>query len=170
MSYSFTELIDSTLIAEGVFVFCYVISSLFLLSNSYAGFVGGMFGIVWIVYLAFAYYSIRMKPSRILYGVTLGVSVMLIILTLQQAIFWGQSSGCSQTADGHRRLLGIECYQIGAMKSVCTFSVFLFLAEIFLVFILLRHKDDLLPTGSDNSISPPTVPGGYAKVPQSADL
>jgi hypothetical protein len=43
-----------------------------------------------------------------------------------------------------------QCYNVSAMKSVCTFSVFLFLSYIFQVFLLLRFKDELLGNGPLN--------------------
>jgi ABC-type branched-subunit amino acid transport system permease subunit len=164
LGYPHTQLIDGTLAAQAVFLLCLLISALFLLSNSYSGFVLFLYSVIWICWIPGSYYSMRMAPGRLLYGVTLGVGAMLLILTLMEAIFFGQSSGCSQTPE--RRLLGIECYQTGAMKSVCTFSVFLFLSQTFFLFVVLRHKDELLPIS-------PSSESQYAKVPQtpvSADL
>jgi len=40
--------------------------------------------------------------------------------------------------------IGVECSHIGAMKSVCTFSVFLFLSYIFQIVVLYVYKDLLL--------------------------
>ena len=42
---------------------------------------------------------------------------------------------------------GVECDSIGAMKSLCTFSVFMMLSYIFELIVLLKFKDDLLGNG-----------------------
>jgi len=165
LGYPHTQLIDATLAAQSVFVLCLLISALFLLSNSYSGFVLFLYGVIWMCWIPGSYYSTRMASGRLLYGVMLGVGAVLAILTLMEAIFFGQSSGCSQTPK-RRLLLGIECYQTGAMKSVCTFSVFLFISQIIFLVVVLRHKDELLPIS-------PASESQYAKVPQtpvSADL
>jgi len=49
-----------------------------------------------------------------------------------------------------------QCRAVPAMKSVCAFSVFMFLAYIAQVFLLLRFKDDILGNGPLNE--------GYAPV------
>lgn len=54
--------------------------------------------------------------------------------------------------DHSRRLINFysQCHNTRAMKSLCAFSVFMFLSYIFQVFILLRFKDDLLGSGPLN--------------------
>ena len=148
-SYTFNEVLNAVLQGECVCVFSYIISSLFLLSHSYAGFTTFVYGLVLAASIGLKFYSLRAK-DRVLYGAMLGVVTLLVVMTLQQAIFWGQSSGCTKTGV-RRALLGVECNQVGAMRSVCTFSVFMFLLECLFLVLVLRHKDDLLPVGSGAS-------------------
>ena len=58
---------------------------------------------------------------------------------------------------------GVECFETGAMASVCFFSVFLFLSYIALITALTKFKDDFLGSGPLNE--------GYAniQVPDSRD-
>ena len=175
------EVLRNLLLTEGVCVFCYLVSSLFLLGNSYAGFTTFFFGLVVAGALGLKLYALTAR-DRVLYGAMLGVVTLGLVMTLMQAILWGQSAGCAASGSG-RRLLGVECTNVGAMKSVCTFSVFLFLQELVFLALVLRHKDDLLPVsqsgvsgksdvpsssflGSSSSSSAPA----YAQVPQTADL
>jgi hypothetical protein len=170
MDYSHTEVLTRILQSECLFTFCFVISSLFLLSNSYAGFITFIYGLAMASAIVGKWYSVSAK-DRVIFGVCLGVVSMQIVMTLQFAIFWGQSSGCVQQQG--RRLLSAECNQVGAMKSVCTFSVFSFLADLALLFVLLKHKDDLLPAGSSIRSNPTAAADAsslYKQVPQTADL
>jgi hypothetical protein len=177
MDSSQTELFNYVIVAEALFCFCYVVSSLFLLSNPYAGFVSFVYGLALAASVCLKWWSVRAK-DRVLYGATVGVVILMVGISLEQAIFWGQSAGCASAATG-RRLLGVECNQVGAMRSVCTFSVFMFLADIVFLFLLLRFKDALLPLGPGDAkgaylgTSSKSMSGAvYAQVPQptSTDL
>ena len=175
---SHSELFAYVIAAEALFCFCYVVSSLFLLSNPYAGFISFVYGLALTGSVGLKWWSVRAK-DRVLYGATVGVVFLLVGMSLQQAIFWGQSAGCVSAATG-RRLLGADCNHVGAMRSVCTFSVFLFLADSVFLALLLRFKDALLPLGPGDvkdaylaGSSSKSMSGAvYAQVPQptSADL
>lgn len=80
---------------------------------------------------------------------------------------------------------GIECYRTHAMKSVCAFSVFMFLSYIALVGLLFKYKNDILGASPLDETLPPlpslsAFMGGKAQnedevgngsdLPQSADL
>ena len=90
---------------------------------------------------------------------------MLVFVSLQSAIFWGQYSRCesdsgrrllrqisnsitmtTQYEDTERRMLsyGVECAHTSAMKSVCTFSVMMFLSYVVLVAVMIKFKNDIL--------------------------
>jgi hypothetical protein len=111
---------------------------------------------------------------------------MLIFVSLESAIFWGQYSRCSSdrrmllrggapadiTASystlfieefigGHRELsYGVECKHTSAMKSICTFSVMMFLSYVALVAVMIKFKNEIL--------GPAPLNEGYAAVPTTA--
>jgi hypothetical protein len=127
---------------EGLFLF----SSFFVASNSYGGFYAVFLGLIAILVTSMSWYGIRRKINRTTYGAVLGAASIFVIVYLQSAIFWGQYSACESSSD-RRRLTGVECNHVSAMRAVCAFSVFLFLFEIVYVAILLKYKNEIL--GSD---------------------
>ena len=169
------QIIDLTLAAQGLFTFCYLISSFVVASNPYGGFPAVFTGLIHTAFIGISYYGIRQKPSRIIYGGILGACSVLICISLMTAIFWGQYGGCATLAkatymmptlaptqaphnanrnlmteklleNSARRLTGIACQHTSAMKSVCAFSVFHFLTYLGFVGILLKFKNEILAT------------------------
>lgn len=101
---------------------------------------------------------------------------MLIFVSLESAIFWGQYSRCSSDrrvllrggADTYRDEIlsihtisiedffpkpvtvsrelsfGVECNHTSAMKSVCTFSIMMFLSYVALVAVMIKFKNEIL--------------------------
>lgn len=194
---SFEQLLDGTLAAQAVFTACYFISSLVLSGNAFDGFNAVMLGLVYGASVALVYFKIRREPSRIMYGIILGISVVLMIISLQSAIFWGQYAGCESSSSSstsystsptmapspsptssrriltemdsvheaynpfsssHRQLyISEQCKYRPAMRSLCAFSVFMFLSYIFEIALLVRYKDDILKASTGRE--------GYAAVP-----
>ena len=128
-----TQIIDSILIFQGIFCFCYFISSCVAFSNEYAGFVGLLTGLIYIASVGHTFYGLKRHLNRTMYGSILGLSSVLVILSLQSAIFWGQYSNCEEgtTTDiSNKGSIGVVCTHRGAMKSMCAFSVFMFLTYL----------------------------------------
>lgn len=55
--------------------------------------------------------------------------------------------------------IGVECSHGGAMKSMCAFSVFMFLTYLAIIGVMLKSKNEILGSGQLNE--------GYASVPSS---
>ncbi len=179
--YPYDAQLDLTLAAQSVFTFCYFISSIVLLDNSYAGFDGALLGLLYGATIALSYKGLKKDQNRIIYGIILGAVFVLVFLSLQSAIFWGQYSGCesyssSSTSqdddkkngddkknddDKKRRMLtGVECYYTSAMSSMSAFSVFMFLSYIVQLYLMIKHKHEIL--------GDPGSKGGYATIPPRA--
>lgn len=62
------QLIDSNLLLQTIFTFCYDISSLFLMSNKYAGFNVGFLGFIYGGFIFVTYRGIRKTINRTNYG------------------------------------------------------------------------------------------------------
>ncbi len=76
------------------------------------------------------------------------VSFKLIIIQLYECVsFYFYYILHNQTIISLSSAYGVECDSIGAMKSLCTFSVFMMLSYIFELIVLLKFKDDLLGNG-----------------------
>ena len=72
----------------------------------------------------------------------MGSGVVLTILALQTAVFWGQYSTCR--AVKWQKSNYVQCNQHGAMVSACFFAVFMFLTLLGQLFILFMYKDAIL--------------------------
>lgn len=170
--YPYGTQLDLTLAAQSVFTFCYFISSLVLLDNSYAGFNGALMGLLYGATIALSYKGLKTDQNRVIYGIILGAVFVLVFMSLQNAIFWGQYSGCeTYTAptdddkkknddDKRRRLTGVECYYTSAMSSMSAFSVFMFLSYIVQLYLMIKNKHEIL--------GDPGAKGGYATIPPRA--
>jgi len=73
--------------------------------------------------------------------------------------------------------IGVECSHGGAMKSMCAFSVFMFLTYLAVIGIMLKFKNEILGSGQLNEgyAAVPSTSGGddalsRPKFPQSADF
>lgn len=162
-NYSHDSLLDGTFLVQGVLILCYLISAFVVSSNAYAGFNGVFLGIVYAVILAASYRGLRKDVTRTMYGALLGSCCMLVMMSLQSAIFWGQYSGCDTSRRlmeiSERILTSVVCEHRYAMKSVCAFSVFMFLSYLFQIFLMIKFKNEILAAAPKE---------GYAPVPTNA--
>jgi hypothetical protein len=152
----YSKLIDYNVAAQLLCAGCYFVSSWWLLSNYYAGFMAIFSALLFLIAPAGAWYVVRRSVNRTFYGAVLGVYSVLVATSLQCAIFWGQYSQCNASFDGfnfnfndnnhHRALetVGIQCDNTSAMTSLCTFASLLFVCHVVFGFQLLRYKDDIL--------------------------
>lgn len=147
-NYPHTLVLDGIFGAQAIFTFCYLISSFVAFGNKYAGSVAVLTGLTFAAFTLAAYYGIRKRISRTSYGAVMGGASILLILSLQTAVFWGQYANCEAGDESivtvRSGSIGVECTHLGAMKSICTFSVFLFLSYIIQISILYTYKDLLL--------------------------
>lgn len=151
LSQSHHQILKFTLLAQAGFSACYLISALFVASNSYAGFNAIALGLTQAAVIGLSYYGLYKEVTRTLYGIVLGSAVLLIFMSLQSAIFWGQYSSCHyEVFNVKEGFLGIQCENQAAMKSICAFSVFMFLTYIVLVGVLIRFKNDILGVAPAN--------------------
>jgi hypothetical protein len=91
---TFCKLFDGLTCCQAVCAGCFLLSSLFVASNPYAGFVALLTGLMALTHTAAAWYFIRQQVSRTMYGAVLGSSCVVVFVYLETAIFWGQYSNC----------------------------------------------------------------------------
>jgi hypothetical protein len=174
--YSHAEILDISFVVNSVASLLFVVFSFPLESKNSDGVIALLTGLVFVAFIPVSYYSLRMSPSRTGIGVVLGASVIMIMIALQTAIFWGQSGNCKiysispndshdHELRSHRYLQGehnappssgmgseyirTKCSSAGAMKRLCAVSVFLFLYYIYFVGVLYQYSDEIVATCSD---------------------
>ena len=93
--YSHTELTDFSLLIQGILSFCFFISSFFVAANDYAGSFAVFSALLFVIFTGVSHYGISYSPSKTFYGAILGASVVLVFISFQNAILWGQYSSCT---------------------------------------------------------------------------
>lgn len=152
--YSHEEILDGLVVVQVVFVFCYLISAFVTFSSSFGGLSSVVSGLVFAAFTGLTYYGLRRNISRTIYGIILGGSFILVFITLESAIYWGQYGNCEHVSTSSP----YHCAHQSAMKSVCTFSVFLFLSYLVLLGVMTKFKNEILGTAPLNESM------GYAPV------
>mmetsp|Transcript_3431 Transcript_3431/g.5679 ORF Transcript_3431/g.5679 Transcript_3431/m.5679 type:complete len:299 (-) Transcript_3431:227-1123(-) len=95
--FSHEGIIDLLIKAQSLFTLCYLITSLVVGSNTYSGFNGIFLGIIFATFVAATYYGIKIHVSRTHFGILLGSAVILLFISLESSIYWGQYSECEHT-------------------------------------------------------------------------
>jgi hypothetical protein len=93
--YNFQELVTFSIVSQAVCAFCFLLSAISLRGNEFAGAVGIITGIIYASFTGFCYYGIVKRPTRLGFGVVLGLAFVLVFISLEAAIFWGQYANCS---------------------------------------------------------------------------
>ncbi len=144
--YSHDEIIDGLIVCQIVFIFCYLISTFVTIWTSYGGLGSVASGFLYAAFCALTYYGLRRNISRTIYGIILGGSFILVFITLESAIYWGQYANCDHFSSSSQ----FHCAKQSAMKSACTFSVFLFLSYLALLGVMTKFKNEILGTAALN--------------------
>lgn len=159
--YSPLAIFDISIATQLAFGISFFISSCVAFSNQYAGFLGLLTGIFYISFSLLTYYGIRKRINRTIFGAVLGASSVFLMISLQTSIFWGQYGNCEANHNfqiDRKGAIGVQCTNPSAMKSMCAFSVFLFLSYISQCGILLVYKDNILGDEPlDEGYAPPSA-------------
>lgn len=146
------QILDALFICQSLFILSYMISAIFQFSNVYNGFNAIFLGIIFLGTVICSYLYLRKNVTKVMYGILLGATFMLIFISLQSAIFWGQYSDCeSYHLDGKSGNPPM-CENTPAMESICTFSVFMFLSYSAQLVIMIVFKHEILGALPTNAL------------------
>ena len=138
------QLLVYTVGLEALFTAPLVICCLFVSSVANAGFAYGLLvGLLNVVFVLGSYWTLKEAREGLYIGFMIGVSTMMSLLNFMNSIFWGQLSGC-QPAPSHIHITQYSCENPAAYGAVCTFSVFLFLSQVFFTVGATIWKDELI--------------------------
>ncbi len=93
------EYVDKILKAQGVIAFCFLICVSVLAKNEYAGVVGVFIALFFIAFIYVTYRGILLETNRVYYGAILGGCSLLLLVSLESSIFYGEYSKCSADSD-----------------------------------------------------------------------
>ena len=149
--WSFKEIFPFLLLAQGLFTISNLIPALMLGSNTYAGFNVIFLELLYVGFIVGTYYGLTKYLSRFYYGMILGGSSVLSLISLQSAIFWGDYADCVHSSSYINKIIilqpngtGPECNNQAAMQAVGAFSVLMCLCYIAQISLMLYHKNEIL--------------------------
>jgi hypothetical protein len=93
------EYVDKILKAQAVISLCFLICVAVLAKNEYAGVVGIFIALFYIIFTYVTYRGILLETNRVYYGAILGGCSLLLLVSLESSIFYGEYSKCS--SDSH---------------------------------------------------------------------
>lgn len=150
----YDQILDILFICQSLFCLSYLISTIFQATNVYNGFNAIFLGIVFAGMIGCSYIYLRKNITKVMYGCVLGATFMLIFISLQSAVFWGQYSDCETYPKEKYSLLSGNppmCTNTPAMESICTFSVFMFLSYVAQLVIMIVFKHEILGSHPDSN-------------------
>ena len=168
------EYVDKILKAQGVIAFCFLICVSVLAKNEYAGVVGVFIALFFIAFIYVTYRGILLETNRVYYGAILGGCSLLLLVSLETSIFYGEYSKCSTDSDvssdtniiaitddaigihysddtrrnlinrSLREVICVQCSKKSAMRAACFFSSAMLLSYLLLLIVLYFSKNEIL--------------------------
>jgi hypothetical protein len=163
--YSHHELLDFTILVQAALSFCFFVSAIYVFGNHYAGFSALFLALLFSVMTGVSHFGLSCYPNKMMYGAILGSSTVMIFVSLQSSIFFGSYGTCisppvivpsiapALLIDAHRSLYGVECYNVGGLKSCCAFSILLMLSYLIFITLVIRFKNEILLNDSPTKVS-----------------
>mmetsp|Transcript_38925 Transcript_38925/g.49693 ORF Transcript_38925/g.49693 Transcript_38925/m.49693 type:complete len:185 (+) Transcript_38925:116-670(+) len=133
--------LNTGIAALTILTVCYLICSFVVASTANAGFNAVLTGLVYVAYCGGAYHVLERVKTPLGVGFLIGVTVMLTIVSLETAVFWGQLAGCEKTS------VSISHYSCGnrsAYSATCAFASLLFIIQGAFAVALIAWKDEFI--------------------------
>jgi hypothetical protein len=125
---------------------CLFISSCTVSGNTNAGFNVLITAMVNFGFCGACFYMLK-NPSQMNIGILLGSSALLCLMNLENAIYWGQLSGCKEHESGEDDRYQFSCINTSGMKAVSAFGAISFVIEVALFALLVNNKDSIATDG-----------------------
>ena len=157
------DLLIYSVMLQALFCCPLVICSLVVSGTANSGFAYGLLtAFLNMGFIGGSYYTLKERREAIVLGFLIGVVAMLSIVNFSNSIFWGQLSGCEPVP---KPIGQYTCDHPAAYGAVCTFSVFMFLTQIFFGtgLVLWRNELVLETLNSDGDTA-----GFYDDLPQAS--
>lgn len=106
---------------------CFCLTSVFLRHFSNVGFQLLITALANLTFSMGAFYVINRQPDSMSVGACLGSGVVISILSLITAVYWGELSKCQEVDVSIRKY---TCDSRSAMRVMCAFAVVLFMLQV----------------------------------------
>lgn len=90
-----------------------------------------------ISYPLWAYYALHRFPSHVTIGATLGSGLVIVFISLQTAVFWGNLSVCEKVSMSIQQY---SCNSRVAYRIICILSICIFLTQFLFVILLAQFR------------------------------
>ena len=120
-----------SLVAQLLVAICICFTSVFLRHFSVVGFQLLVTGLGNVVFALSAFWIINKQPDTLYVGAILGSGVVISILNLLTAVYWGELSRCEVISVAIRKY---TCESKGAMRFLCMFSTQLLFLQVTTIF------------------------------------
>mmetsp|Transcript_13375 Transcript_13375/g.45221 ORF Transcript_13375/g.45221 Transcript_13375/m.45221 type:complete len:191 (-) Transcript_13375:109-681(-) len=150
------KLLNLSILVMAVWTLAFFISSLVVADTANEGFNVVLTGLLYAGFVIASYQIINKRATPLSVGFLVGLSFVLVFISLQTAVFWGQLAQCDETDEN---ITGYSCDDKAAMRSVSAFASLQFLTLGAFTAMLILHRDDVLGDFHDIS-GPSSIPGG----------
>eukprot|EP00607_Mallomonas_marina_P010305 CAMPEP_0182418374 /NCGR_PEP_ID=MMETSP1167-20130531/2827_1 /TAXON_ID=2988 /ORGANISM="Mallomonas Sp, Strain CCMP3275" /LENGTH=184 /DNA_ID=CAMNT_0024592559 /DNA_START=123 /DNA_END=677 /DNA_ORIENTATION=+ len=166
--------------AQAVLSFPFTICAFVVSGTANAGFNVVLTALLLNAFIGGSYYVVRKSKTPIAVGFLIGCAIMMTLLSLMTAVYWGQLANC-QMVD--RDVKQYSCEQVGGYSAVAAFASLLFIVQIAFTGAIIKYRAELIDevglydeisgasAGAPNPLlrdSSPYEPSKYAQ--PSADL
>ena len=117
-----------SLVAQLGVASCFCLTSIFLRHFSVVGFQLLVTGLLNVTFAVGSFWIINKQPDSLSVGACLGSGVVVSLLSLITAVYWGELSRCEVLSVSVRKY---TCDSKDAMRVLCIFSIILFILQVF---------------------------------------
>ncbi|CAN0356590.1 unnamed protein product [Ectocarpus sp. 6 AP-2014] len=121
-----------------VFTAAFFICALVVASIDNAGFDVVLTGLLLCVWEVGAMWLLKRGPHDTSLGFLIGVTLVLNVITLMTAIYWGQLAGCDSDYDGDYGQY--SCSNKSAMRGVAAFASIIWVLQLPFIYLLVQRR------------------------------
>jgi hypothetical protein len=135
------QILQLSLVVETLIVFCFSITSFLVSSTANAGFNVVLNAFLNVGYVGGSYYALKAK-APIAIGFLMGVTLMMAVLDLMTAVYWGQLSHCEKLPN--EAIDQYSCHNRTTYKAVSVFASILFIIKTLFLGAVAYWQQDLV--------------------------
>lgn len=124
-----------------VFTAAFFICALVVASIDNAGFNVVLTGLLLCVWEVGAMWLLKRGPHETSLGFLIGVTVVISLITIMTAIYWGQLAGCDTDSDGDYDQY--SCNNKSAMRGVAAFASIIWVLQLPFTYLLVQRRGAL---------------------------
>eukprot|EP00752_Nemacystus_decipiens_P001875 g1806.t1 len=125
-----------------IFTAAFFICALVVASIENAGFNVVLTGLLLCAWEVGAMWLLKRGPHETSLGFLIGVTIILNLITIMTAIYWGQLAGCDSDSDGDYDQY--SCTHKSAMRGVAAFASIIWVLQLPYIYLLVQRRGVLI--------------------------